>query len=187
MKTVLLLCFALLSGALASQSCYPIDGQSGLWYSVDGNNYQCASTTRYPTTGGKGSCGCGTDDGGFWWNYQTMTAAASSPIFGSGSWCGSGCGSCFAITPTGGFVDGMGTAPFNYDTQYIMITNFCPDGGWCDSPNPYGYDVHFDLLDQDMNGPWNAMGYNNAEVYYQQVDCSGDQLSNYQQCECANQ
>ena len=181
MHRVILFLSLLIGAAFSSQGCFPIDGQEGMWFTVDGTNYPCATTTRYGSVG-KTSCGCDSSDA---WTYTMLNAASSSSLYGTG-WCGTGCGLCYAITPTGGFIDSVGSAPFNVDTQYVLVSNWCPDDYWCNSPNNFGYTAHFDLLDQDMNGLYAAMGWNNIEVYYQQVACNPDQASSYNQCECAS-
>ena len=186
MKVVFLIAFAFIGFTLASQSCFPVDGQPGLWF----NNMPCATTTRY-WDGFKGACGCGAGDGNgspFDWQYTTLTAAASDSVFGSGSWCGSGCGACFQVTPTGGFVDGQGSAPSSMDSQVLMVTNSCPseyNQQWCTSPNQYGYNAHFDLMDLNMNGLVSSLGWNNIEVTYQQIACPDQQESQWNSCQCA--
>ena len=188
MQKLALICLILISAALASQKCSHLPSKEGLWISVGGQHLPCASTTRYPTPGGKGACGCGTGSDAFPWNFKMLTAAASSSLFGNGGWCGQGCGACYRITPTLGFVNGQGKgAPTNHHTQHIMVTNWCPDHGWCDSPNPYGYTAHFDLLDENMNGVWHHWGYDNAEVYYERIPCDNNQHHHFSQCECAHQ
>jgi len=102
-----------------------------------------ATTTRY-CDDTKGACGCGAGMNN--WQRTTFTAAPSYPIFGSGSWCGSGCGKCYRLTNEGFSPEGKGGP--KGDSIEIMVTNFCPDFGWCQPhPNKYGYNYHFDLMD----------------------------------------
>ena len=128
----------LATAAFAAQVCQPIPGQTGRWYWSNGKPYPCASTTRYSDTS-KGACGCGVGQGvgvAYSWQYQIMAAATNTPLFGEGSWCGSGCGKCYALTPTGGSIDGQGTAPANLKTRIVMVTSFCHpqyNTQWCPS------------------------------------------------------
>jgi len=153
------------------------------------NGKHCASTTRY-WDGNTGACGCGTGNTDpFSWQYTTYTAAGSPPIFGSGTWCGSGCGSCYELTPTA-----VGASPIpslgapNLNSIVIKVTNLCPPDGnanWCSYDiNEYGYDAHFDLMDYNMNGLITALGWDNPEVTYQQVDCATSNLTQWS-CQCA--
>ena len=188
-KVIILIAALFVGFTFAGSACYPIDGQPGLWFNANGNNYPCASTTRY-WDGFKGACGCGTGDGNgspFDWQYNTLTAAASDSLYGGG-WCGSGCGSCYQITPTGGFVDGEGSAPGSWDSQVLLVSNSCPASDnqqWCSSPNWYGYNAHFDLMDINNSGVVAALGWNNPEVYYQQISCPDQQWNQWMQCQCA--
>ncbi len=191
MRTLVALIAALfIASTLAAPACQQVAGRSGYWINVGGALYPCATTTRY-WDNFKGACGCGTGTGNglpYSWQYQIITAAASNSMFGDGTWCGSGCGKCFAITPTGGFVDGQGSRPSNLQSQVMMITNLCPaqyNQQWCTSPNQYGYTAHFDLMDQNMNGIISRLGWNNVEVYYQQIACPATQLANWRQCQCS--
>jgi len=190
MKAIIALALLFITSTVAAPVCQQISGQDGYWITVNGVTYPCATTTRY-WDDYKGACGCGTGTGNgipFPWQYQIITAAASNSIFGSGEWCGDGCGKCFAITPTGGYVDGQGTAPPNLTTQVMMVTNLCPsqyNTQWCTSPNDYGYMAHFDLMDFNMNGYINSLGWNNIEVYYYNIPCPAMQAYNWAQCECA--
>jgi len=190
MRTLIALIALLFIGAaFAAPACYQIPGRAGYWFTAFGVTYPCATTTRY-WDDYKGACGCGTGTGTgkpHAWQYQMITAAASNSMFGSGTWCGSGCGKCFSITPTGGFVDGQGSRPANLQSQVMMITNLCPASDnrqWCTSPNQYGYTAHFDLMDQHMNGIISRMGWNNVEVYYQQIPCPAGQLASWRTCQC---
>jgi len=109
-------------------------------------------------------------------------------MFDQGStWCGLGCGKCYQITPTGGFIEGQGKAPTTASSQLVLVTNLCPsqyNWQWCSSPNQYGYTAHFYLMDQNMDGIVTALGWDNPEVYYQEIDCQEAQLENWEQCEC---
>jgi len=188
--TLVLIALVLIAtSSFAAPTCQKISGKSGYWYTTGGSTYPCATTTRY-WDNYKGACGCGTGTGNgkpYAWQYQIITAAASNSMFGSGTWCGSGCGKCYSITPTGGFVDGQGSKPSNLKSQVMMITNLCPaqyNKQWCTSPNQYGYTAHFDLMDQNMNGVIKNLGWNNVEVYYHQIPCPATQLANWKKCEC---
>lgn len=154
------------------------------------NGLPCASTTRY-WDGQMGACGCGTgNEAPFSWQWTLGTAAGSAPIYGSGTWCGSGCGKCYQLTPTavGASPDGRG-AP-NLTPLVIKVTNLCPYTGneqWCAYDiNTYGYDAHFDLMDHNMAGLISVtMGWDNPEVTYQEVDCAAHGYTDWS-CECAN-
>lgn len=76
-----------------------------------------ATTTNYHD-GTLGACGCGT-----LLNSYTYTAAGSPAIFGSGTWCGSGCGSCYQLTSTGTAPSGQGTGGGAGTSIIVMITN----------------------------------------------------------------
>jgi hypothetical protein len=153
------------------------------------NGKPCASTTRY-WDGQKGACGCGTSDTSpFSWQWTKITAAASSPIFGSGTWCGSGCGKCFKLTPTAAGASPIGKGAPNTNSIVIKVTNLCPAAGneqWCAyDVNSYGYDAHFDLMDYNMAGLVSGMGWDNPEVTYEEVDCNTNSFSDWN-CECAS-
>jgi len=153
------------------------------------NGLPCASTTRY-WDGQMGACGCGTGDTSpFSWQYTKLTAAASPPIFGAGTWCGSGCGKCFKIAPTAIGASPIGAGAPNTKAVVIKVTNLCPPGGneqWCSyDVNSYGYDAHFDLMDQNMNGLVSGMGWDNPEVTYQEVDCASNGFADWG-CQCAS-
>ncbi len=190
MKVLAVFAILFITSIVASPACQQIPGQQGYWITVNGATYPCATTTRY-WDGFKGACGCGIGDGNgspHSWQYEIITAAASNSIFGSGEWCGEGCGKCYAITPTGGFVDGQGSTPPNLQTQVMMVTNLCPqqwNTQWCTSPNQYGYTAHFDLMDLNMNGLITRLGWNNIEVYYYPIPCPDTQASDWTQCQCA--
>jgi hypothetical protein len=117
-----------------------------------------------------------------------MTNAASDALYYLGDpvtneWCGYGCGVCYELTPTGGYVPGQGSAPSNTEPVITMVTNMCPSEAntvWCTIPNQFGYTAHFDM----MNGEYKLPGWNNPEVYYKRVPCTGLQASLYTQCEC---
>ncbi len=108
------------------------------------NQTSAASEQRY-YDGSKGACGCGPASGGqnFPWQLGiatgVYTAAGSQALFGgSGTWCGSGCGTCYNLTSTGKApCSSCGTGGDAGKTITVMITNLCPNNGnaqWC--PNP---------------------------------------------------
>jgi len=151
------------------------------------NGKPCASTTRY-WDGQMGACGCGTGNTSpFSWQWTKPTAAASAPIFGSGTWCGSGCGKCYKLTPTavGASVEGTGAPALT--PLVVKVTNLCPytgNEGWCAyDVNSFGYDAHFDLMDYNMNGLISGMGWNNPEVTYEEVDCAANGYTDWN-CQC---
>eukprot|EP01121_Diplochlamys_sp_Union-15-3_P008835 TRINITY_DN236_c0_g1_i1.p1 TRINITY_DN236_c0_g1~~TRINITY_DN236_c0_g1_i1.p1 ORF type:complete len:202 (-),score=35.54 TRINITY_DN236_c0_g1_i1:86-664(-) len=155
------------------------------------NGLPCASTTRY-WDDQMGACGCGTGNTDpFSWQWEEYTAAGSPPIFGSGSWCGSGCGKCYELTPTGYSPTGGNGAP-NNNPITIMVTNLCPQAGneqWCTNSgvNNYGYSAHFDLMDFHMNGKISQLGWNNPEVTFREVSCGGGgspSEGQFSQCKC---
>lgn len=153
------------------------------------NGLPCASTTRY-WDGQMGACGCGTGDTSpFAWQYTKITAAGSPPIFGTGTWCGSGCGTCYKLTPTAIGASVVGTGAPNTNSVVIKVTNLCPPDGnanWCSyDVNSYGYDAHFDLMDYNMDGLISSMGWNNPEVTYQEVDCASNGFADWG-CQCAD-
>jgi len=97
-----------------------------------------------------------------------------------------GCGLCFNVTPTGYSPLGKGTT--NLNSVILMVTNLCPDAGWCTAPvNTYGYTAHFDMMDYNMNGIITAQGWDNPEVYYYQVTCPSTQLTDWNGCQCYGQ
>jgi hypothetical protein len=153
------------------------------------NGKPCASTTRY-WDGQKGACGCGTSDTNpFSWQWTKPTAAASAPIFGSGTWCGSGCGKCFKLTPTAVGASAEGTGAPALTPLVVKVSNLCPYAGneaWCAyDVNSFGYDAHFDLMDYNMNGLVSSMGWNNPEVTYEEVDCAANGYTDWN-CQCAS-
>jgi len=153
------------------------------------NGLPCASTTRY-WDGQMGACGCGTGNTDpFSWQWTQLTAAGSAPIFGSGTWCGSGCGKCYRLTPTAVGASPDGTGATTTTSVIAKVTNLCPYTGneqWCAyDVNSYGYDAHFDLMDYNMAGLVSAMGWNNPEVTYEEVDCASNGYLNWG-CECAS-
>jgi hypothetical protein len=153
------------------------------------NGKPCASTTRY-WDGQKGACGCGTSDTSpFSWQWTKPTAAASAPIFGSGTWCGSGCGKCFKLTPTAIGASAEGTGAPALTPLVVKVSNLCPYAGneaWCAyDTNSFGYDAHFDLMDYNMNGLISSMGWNNPEVTYEEVDCAANGYTDWN-CQCAS-
>ena len=117
---------------------------------------------------GPGACGCQ----GSWQapGYGTlMTAAGSGQIFGTSSYCGTGCGRCFQLTNTGNPLKcgGQGVGGKKGDKIMVMITNLCPQQGneqWCTvpenlckGPDGKGYGAHFDMAVPDAftGGPNN--------------------------------
>lgn len=76
-----------------------------------------ATTTNYHD-GTLGACGCGAT-----LNSYTYTAAGSPSIFGSGTWCGSGCGKCYQLTSTGTAPSGQGTGGGAGHSIVVMVTN----------------------------------------------------------------
>jgi len=148
------------------------------------NGLPCASTTRY-TINTEGACGCGTNSNNspFSWQSSGYTAAGSQLLFDavdtSSSWCGIGCGNCFKLTPTGGYIAGQGLAPSGdgLNPVVFMITNLCPYAGneqWCPQvggTDDYGYSAHFDLGNTN-NQIYDTLDWNNPEVTYEQVDCN---------------
>jgi len=154
------------------------------------NGLPCASTTRY-WDGNTGACGCGTGNTSpFSWQYTQYTAAASAPIFGTATWCGTGCGKCFKIAPTAAGSSPEGRGAPNTDSIVIKVTNLCPSGGneaWCAASgvNSFGYGAHFDLMDYNMAGVITSLGWDNPEVTYQEVDCDTNNYPNWG-CQCAS-
>jgi hypothetical protein len=153
------------------------------------NGKPCASTTRY-WDNQMGACGCGTGNTSpFAWQWSKPTAAASAPIFGSGTWCGSGCGKCFKLTPTAIGASPEGTGAPALDSLVVKVTNLCPYSGneaWCAyDVNSHGYDAHFDLMDYNMAGIVSSMGWNNPEVTYEEVDCAANGYTDWN-CQCAD-
>jgi hypothetical protein len=153
------------------------------------NGKPCASTTRY-WDGQMGACGCGTGNTNpFSWQWTKPTAAASAPIYGSGTWCGSGCGKCFKLTPTAIGASPEGTGAPALDSLVVKVTNLCPYAGneaWCAyDVNSHGYEAHFDLMDYNMAGVVSSMGWNNPEVTYEEVDCAKNGYTDWE-CQCAD-
>jgi len=189
MKIIFLVAFLFINVVFSAPKCEKIKGEKGMWIKVNGKKYPCATTTRY-WDGFKGACGCGTGTGNgkpFPWQWNTLTAAASDSLFGKKDWCGPGCGDCYSVTPTGGFIDGQGSAPKNIKSRLLMVTNMCPakdNKQWCTSPNKYGYTAHFDLMDHNMKGIITDMGWNNVEVYYEKVPCPVARVNQWKECEC---
>ncbi len=88
---------------------------------------------------------------------KLYTAAGSQTLFGgSGSWCGSGCGTCYELTNMGSIAaTGQGECTGAGQTITVMITNLCPANGnaqWCSVPDSYGFPAHFDIMSQ-TGGP----------------------------------
>lgn len=180
-----------LSVALAIILCSTLIDAEGVCtgYPKMYNGKPCASTTRY-WDDQKGACGCGTSDTNpFSWQWTKPTAAASAPIFGSGTWCGSGCGKCFKLTPTAVGASAEGTGAPALTPLVVKVTNLCPYSGneqWCAyDTNSFGYDAHFDLMDHNMAGLVSSMGWNNPEVTYEEVDCDANGYSDWN-CQCAS-
>ena len=137
-----------------------------------------ATTTRY-CDNTKGACGCG--EGMDHWQRTSFTAAASLMEFGPISWCGQGCGRCFRITSEGWSPEGTGGG--KGDTIDIMVTNFCPDVGWCaPAPNKFGFMYHFDLM--DCHNQIGSKGWDNPVVTFDEIPCTEDQKRNWSSCEC---
>ncbi|KAH8882795.1 glycoside hydrolase [Thozetella sp. PMI_491] len=148
-----------------------------------------ATTTRY-YDGQKGACGCGSNSGAFSWQLGlgngVYTAAGSAALFGSGTWCGSGCGKCYQLTSTGSApCSGCGTGGAQGQSIIVMVTNLCPYNGnaqWCPnsgSTNQYGYSYHFDIMAQS------AIFGDNPVVSFSEVSCPSTAVSAFAQCECA--
>lgn len=141
------------------------------------NGLPCATTTRY-WDGNLGACGCGANNSPFSWQWESYTAAGSQALFDTAesTWCGSGCGSCYELTPTGQCPTG---SPCATDTNpiVVMVTNLCPNLGneeWCpdhNMANAFGYAYHFDLMDYMMNGIIDKIGWNNPVVTFKRVEC----------------
>lgn len=157
------------------------------------NGLPCATTTRY-FDGTTGACGCGVGDNGpYPWQRYSFTAAGSQGLFGAAgvTWCGSGCGSCYEITPTGDCPTGSPCAT-KVTPIVVMVTNLCPyqyNMEWCPNPgqtNQHGYGAHFDLLDSAQL--YSNLGWNNPVVTYRQVSCGSlgsPTCSDSIQCQCS--
>jgi len=148
------------------------------------NGLPCATTTRY-WDNQLGACGCGSNNQPFSWQWDEYTAAAAPSIYGSGSWCGTGCGKCYEICPTCAGCSPSGRGAPNTNCITVMVTNLCPTNGnqqWCAVPNSYGYGAHFDLMDHQMNGKISALGWDNPEVTYKEVSCGGGGSPSQAQC-----
>jgi len=176
--------FAILAASLANAQTGVCTGYPKMY-----NGKPCASTTRY-WDGQMGACGCGTGNTNpFSWQWTKPTAAASAPIFGSGTWCGTGCGKCFKLTPTAVGASPSGTGAPTTTSVVVKVTNLCPYGGneeWCAyDVNSFGYEAHFDLMDYNMNGIISSMGWNNPEVTYEEVDCASNGYTDWD-CQCAD-
>ncbi|CAN8100534.1 unnamed protein product [Discula destructiva] len=146
-----------------------------------------ATTSRY-FDGQEGACGCGSN--GQMMSWQTggsgfYTAAGSSALFGSGTWCGSGCGKCYKLTSTGTAPSGQGTGGAGGKSIIVMVTNLCPYAGnavWCPqsgSKNQYGFEYHFDIMAQSQ-----VLG-DNPIVEFEETSCPGAASSDFGQCQCA--
>ncbi|KAK6182802.1 hypothetical protein SNE40_010400 [Patella caerulea] len=159
------------------------------------NGRRCASTTVYHD-GRKGACGCGPQwfDKQFPWNGELYTAAVNQRFFDfeGTMWCGDRCGECYELTPTGGYIEGQGEPPRFLHTITVMITNLCPaeppNLQWCaqhhwNQLNMYGYMTHFDL--ENGRQQISVLGWDNPEVTYKRVQCTGKFQSLYDQCQCS--
>lgn len=162
------------------------------------NGLPCATTTRYWDEQ-KGACGCGSGDTNpFSFQWEKKTAAASQVLYdpAGGNWCGSGCGTCYELIPTGDCIYGdSGSCATQTAPITIMITNLCPFAGneaWCPNSgvNSHGYGAHFDLMDYNYAGWVDALGWNNPVVTYRRVSCgSGGSPScdDRATCQCGSQ
>ncbi|CAL1547149.1 unnamed protein product, partial [Lymnaea stagnalis] len=162
------------------------------------NGKPCASTTRYDD-GHRGACGCGppNSDQPFAWNLNDLVTAPSQKYFDNGGdkqWCGGNCGKCVKLTPTGGFVPGLGQAPRDTNAHIFMVTNDCPindNREWCgqsgkpgtSKSNTHGYEIHFDLQNHNSQIT-NRLGWDNPEVTWESVACPSDFVNKWHQCEC---
>ncbi|KAI0476061.1 RlpA-like double-psi beta-barrel-protein domain-containing protein-containing protein [Xylariaceae sp. FL0804] len=148
-----------------------------------------ATTTHY-FDGLEGACGCGSSSGEDSWELGSAstfyTAAGSPALFGDGSWCGSGCGTCYQLTSTGNApCSTCGTGGDAGQSITVMVTNLCPNAGnaqWCPeagATNEYGYGYHFDIMaESEVFG-------DNPVVSFESVDCPSGAASDYAQCTCA--
>ena len=76
-----------------------------------------------------------------------------------------------------------GTGGAKGDHIDVMITNFCPDWGWCAPvPNKHGFKYHFDLM--NCNKQITNRGWNNPVVSFIQIPCTREQINRYNTCEC---
>ncbi|KAJ4386561.1 Endoglucanase-5 [Gnomoniopsis smithogilvyi] len=145
-----------------------------------------ATTTRY-YDGLEGACGCGSNNAMSSWQSGGngfYTAAGSTSLFGSGTWCGSGCGTCYKLTSTGSAPSGQGTGGASGQSIIVMVTNLCPYNGnerWCPQSgnNQYGYGYHFDIMAQ------NEVLGDNAIVDFEETACPSAASSDFSQCQCA--
>mmetsp|Transcript_57091 Transcript_57091/g.113501 ORF Transcript_57091/g.113501 Transcript_57091/m.113501 type:complete len:309 (+) Transcript_57091:32-958(+) len=161
----------------------------------------CASTTRYNDRT-KGACGCGRSDPvpNDWWTLTNYTAALNCinldperPLL---SWCPAGCGGCYRLCSTGGTTSGKPGVTKSGTCRTFTVTNRCGDGykqypEWCsneltwqqcqDNPalcsnkgstNKFGYPAHFDLQDFHLQVS-KELGWDNAEVTFEEVACGG--------------
>ncbi|KAG8844238.1 hypothetical protein FRB96_003242 [Tulasnella sp. 330] len=134
--------------------------------------YAATATTTNYYDGQLGACGCGTV-----FDPYVYTAAGSQALFGSGTWCGSGCGNCYVLTSTGVSPPGEGTGSAVGSSIIVAITNLCPYNGnevWCPNTgntNQFGYGAHFDINNESGNGGWAALGWNNPIVDYEPIAC----------------
>nr|BAP19116.1 cellulase [Aplysia kurodai] len=193
MKTFAAILAALIACALAEQKCQPNSHGVRVY-----QGKKCASTTRY-NDGHRGSCGCGpaASDTPFDWNMSKHVTAPNQMYYdngGNSQWCGKNCGKCVKLTPTGGFVPGNGKAPQHRNPVVFMVTNSCPineNRVWCgqsgkpgtNKVNDHGYEAHFDLQN-NKNQVLQGLGWDNAEVTWQEVSCPHDYASLWSKCEC---
>lgn len=141
------------------------------------------------------------------------TAAGSSSLFGSGTWCGSGCGKCYKLTSTGSAPSGQGTGGASGQSITVMVTNLCPYSGnerWCPQRLVYLLRHATSSTQSKFGRSWlialanyhsgnNQYGYqyhfdimaqnpvigDNSIVDFEEVACPGTASSDFQQCQCA--
>ncbi|CEJ92387.1 hypothetical protein VHEMI08042 [[Torrubiella] hemipterigena] len=150
-----------------------------------------ATTTRY-FDGQKGACGCGPANGSNNFDWQlniasgVYTAAGSPSLFGSGTWCGSGCGSCYKLTSTGSAPAGQGSGGEAGKSIIVMLTNLCPHEGnekWCPASggtNDAGMSYHFDIMAQSQ-----VFG-DNPIVDFESIACPSQATTDFKTCQCAS-
>lgn len=106
-------------------------------------------------------------------------------MFGSGSWCGSGCGHCFKLTSTGKALAGKGQGGEAGHSIMVMLTNLCPHNGneeWCPEPgksNKYGFGYHFDIMAKSK-----VFG-DNPIVDFETIACPDTAHKRFSSCQCA--
>merc|ERR1719334_634245 len=180
------------------------------------NGKLCASTTRYTDlTRGACGCGQDPNPTSFW-TKSSYTAALNcmylDPSNPTLSWCPNHCGKCFKLCATGGTTSGaLPSSSASSQCITVQITNRCGDGykasheaQWCRqemtpsqcqanpgqcasnrlNTNNYGYSAHFDL--QNVNGQIDALGWDNVEVTFEEVDCATGSFGDWQStCYCS--